>query len=127
MNVEIIYPFLLLIAPFVMAFFLESLVIYFFRLESFGKSLVLSLLLNLASLLFLYVNSMVVGKLGYAMNSLQLPLQVVFFFWWLSILADGFLLQLFAKKAGTQQLYVCSLVMNTVSYLFISIFIRYSH
>ena len=127
MNVDIIYPFLLLIAPFLFAFILESIIIYFFRLESFGRSLVLSLLLNLATLLILYVAGIILLKILNSMNSLLLPLQVVFFFWWLSVLADGFLLQLFAKKAGRQKLYICSLVMNSVSYLFLALFIQYSH
>jgi hypothetical protein len=123
MQIESYYPFLLVIAPFAFAFLSEAFVIYFFRLKPFWAAVGMGILINLLSLGVLYVGSLLVGKLGYTLNGLQLPAQVTLFFWWLSVLTDGLLLQLFTKKATLDKIYLCSLVMNTLSWLFLYLFI----
>jgi hypothetical protein len=123
MQFERYYPFLLIIAPFAFAYVAEALVIYFFRLKSFWASIATSILINLVTLLVLYGSGLLLGKLGYLINGLELPLQIIVFFWWLSIMTDGFLLQLFTKKAVTKNIFLCSIVMNTISWLFLYLFI----
>jgi hypothetical protein len=127
MNLETVSPFLLIVAPFFVAFLLEAFVIYFFRLKRFWASAGIAFLINLLSLGVLYGSSLLVGKLGYEFNGLQLPLQVVLFLWWLSIVADGILLRFFAKNTERKRIYLCSIVMNTLSYFFLYFFITNSH
>lgn len=126
MNFESLSPFLLLVAPFVAAFFLEALVIFFFKLRSFWTSVGLSFVVNLLSLVVLYIGSLFLSKLGYGFNGLLLPLPLVSAFWWLSVVADGVLLSVFSKR-HKQTLYLCSILMNVLSYLFLYLFISYSH
>jgi hypothetical protein len=123
MRLESYYPFLLIIAPFVIATVMEALTIYFFKLKPFWAALAIAISINLLSLVVLYGGSLLAGKLGYSFNGLQLPPPVVSFFWWLSVLTDGLLLQLFSKKAAAKNIYLCSTVMNTLSWLFLYFFI----
>ena len=131
MDIESIVPFLLILAPFAIAFFLEALVIYFFKLRGFWASLGFSILINLVAIAFIYfVGSPLLGALGYDMgqfNGLNLPIQVVAFLCWLSILIDGVLLQLVLRKQDKKRIYLASIVMNILSYLFLHFFIVYSH
>jgi len=123
MRFESFYPFLLLVAPFAFAHFAEAMVIYFFRMKPFWASVGFSLFINLLTLVVLYGCSVLLGKLGYALSGLQVPPPVMLFFWWLSVVTDGFLLRLVLKKASTNSLFLCSLVMNTISWLFLYFFI----
>lgn len=125
MQVESYYPFLLVIAPFALAYFSEALVIYLFRLKRFWPALGIAVLSNVFSLLVLYGCSWFLGRLGFPLNGLLLPVQVVLFFWWLSVLTDGLMLQLFKKDAPTEKIYWCSIVMNSFSWLFLYFFILY--
>lgn len=127
MNTESVLPFLLIIAPFAIAFLLEAIVIYFFKLKSFGWSVVASVAVNLFSLVVLYGCSLLLGKLGYEFNGLRLPLQVILALWWLSIISDALLLQLFSPKTEKKVVFSASIVMNSLSYLFIYFFITNSH
>ena len=131
MDVESFVPFLLLLAPFVIAYLLEALVIYFFKLKRFWGSIGVALLVNLVSLaLIYYVGAPVLGKLGYEVgqfNGLNLQIQVVAFLCWFSIIIDGLLLQVFCKKADKKRIFTAAIVMNILSYLFFHFFIIYSH
>jgi hypothetical protein len=75
----------------------------------------------------LYGSSLLMGKLGYEFNGLRLPLQVILMLWWLSVIADGLLLQLFNAKTDKRTVFTASLVMNSISYLFLYFFITNSH
>jgi hypothetical protein len=123
MRLENYYPFLLIIAPFAIAYLIEAIVIYFFRLKHFWAAIGLAVLINFLSLIILYGSSLLVGKLGYQISGLLLPVQVVLLFWWLSVITDGFLLQLFTKRAESNRIFVCSIVMNTLSWIFLYFFI----
>ena len=127
MTLESTLPFLLILLPFAIAFFVEGLVIYFFKMKRFWSSIGTATIINLLTLLLHYGSSIMLGKLGYEFNGLLLPLQVIFFFWWLSVIVDGALLQLFFLKEEKKRLYVASLVMNTISFLFLYFFITNSH
>jgi hypothetical protein len=131
MDIETIAPFLLILAPFVIAFFIEALVLYFFKLKGFWVSLGLSILINLVSIAVIYfIGSPLLGTLGYEMgqfNGLNLQLQVVAFLCWLSIIIDGLLLQLLLRRQDRKRIYTASFVMNVISYLFFHFFIAYSH
>lgn len=123
MDVQSIFPFLLIIAPFAAAFFLEAVVIYFFRIKRFWASAGISILVNLVSFAVLYGASLLLGKLGYELNGLRLPLQAFLALWWISVVADGFLLQLFSTGAEKKTTWLCSIVMNSLSYLLFYFFI----
>lgn len=123
MRFESYYPFLLIIAPFAIAYLVEGFVIYFFRLKRFWSALGIAILINLLSLTVLYGSGFLLGKLGYALNGLQLPLQVVLFFWWLSSITDGLLLKIFAKRTEAKSIYLCSIIMNSISWFFLYLFI----
>lgn len=123
MNVESILPFFLIAAPFAAAFFLEAMVIYFFKIKSFWPAMVVALAVNLLALAVLYGGSLLAGKLGYEFNGLQIPPQVLLFLWWLSVIADGALLQLLATGAKTKIIYTASIVMNMISYTLLYFFI----
>ena len=125
MHVESYFPFLLILAPFAFAFLAEAVVIYLFRLKALGAALGLGLLINLLSMAVLYGSVLVLGKLGYAVGGLQLPVQVVLFFWWLSILFDGLLLRLFTKNKTTEKIFLCAIAMNSFSWLFLYLFILF--
>ena len=131
MDIESVVPFLLLLAPFAIAFFIEALVIYFFKLKGFWLSIGLSILVNLIALAVIYfIGSPILGAIGYDMgqfNGLNLPIQVVVFLCWLSILIDGFIVQLMLRKQDKKTIYTSSTVMNILSYLFLHFFIVYSH
>lgn len=127
MTPDSIFPFLLILLPFALAFFVEALVVYFFRIRRFWVSLVSVIVINLFTLLLLYGSSLLLGKLGYEFNGLRLALPVLLFFWWLSVMADGALLKLFFRKANGKQVYLASIVMNTLSYLLLYFFITNSH
>ena len=123
MQIESYYPFLLIIGPFALAYFAEALIIYLFRLKTFWASTGIALVVNLLSLAVLYGCGLLLGKLGYVINGLQVPLQVFVFFWWLSIITDGVLLQLFIRKDLRERVFLCSLVMNSFSWIFLYLFI----
>ena len=127
MNTESIVPFLLIIAPFAIAFLIEAIVLYFFKLKSFGRSVIISFTINLFSLAVLYGFGLLMGKLGYEFNGLRLPVQVILTLWWVSVIVDALLLQLFLRKAEKRILFVASIVMNSFSYLFLYFFITNSH
>jgi hypothetical protein len=65
MQFETVYPFLLLIAPFAIAFGMEAAAIYLFRLNRLLTSVGNSIIINLFSLPILFGSSMLLGKLGY--------------------------------------------------------------
>lgn len=127
MTPDSILPFLLILLPFALAFLTEGLVVYFFRIRSVWASLGAAVVVNLLTLLLLYGSSWLLGKLGYELNGLRLPFPVVLFFWWLSVVVDGALLKLFFRKADGKQVYLASIVMNTLSYLVLYFFIANSH
>ena len=127
MTVESMLPFLLILFPFLICFFSEALVIAFFGFRRFWAALGFSIIINLLTLLLLYGSSLLLEKLGYEFNGLLLPVQVMLFFWWLSVLADGALLKLFLPRADTKRVYLASMGMNALSYLFVYFFVANSH
>ena len=127
MNIQSIYPFLLIVAPFAIAFLLEAFVIYFSKIKRFWAGLGVSVVVNLLALVVLYGASLLMGKLGYEFNGLQLPLQVMLALWWVSVIVDALLLRSFSKTIPLQKIYVSSIVMNTISFLFLYFFIANSH
>lgn len=128
MNIESLVPFFLIIAPFLIAFFVESLVIYFFKLKPFWQSAGISIIINLLSIALVYfVASFILSRIGYEFNGLQLRLPVVAFIWWISVIAEGFLLLLFCRNQKREKLFQASLVMNTVSYLILYFIVTNSH
>lgn len=131
MDVESFVLFLLLLAPFAIAYFIEALVIYFFKLRKFWASIGISLLINLLSLAVIYfIGAPVLGKLGYEIgqfNGLNVEMQIVVFLCWLSILIDALLLQVFCRGQEKKRIFTASIVMNLLSYLFLHFFIVYSH
>jgi len=127
MNVQSVTPFLLIIAPFVIAFLLEALVIFFFKLKRLWPALGISILINLVALAVLYGASLAIGQLGYHLNGLRLPYPVFFTFWWLSVIVDGLLLQVFSRRSDARKIYLASIVMNTLSFVFLYLFISNTH
>lgn len=127
MNAHSLLPIFLVVAPFAVAFLLEAVVIYFFKFKRLLPSVGISVFVNILSLGLLYISSQLLLKLGYNFDGLRVPLQIVFAFWWLSIVMDGLLLQLFLPQVQRKTIYLASLVMNTVSYLFLFFFIANSH
>ncbi len=120
---ESVYPFLLVVAPFAIAFLIEAVVIFLFRVKRFWPALGVSLAINILSLAALYLGSLLAGKMGYALDGMVVPLPVLFFFWWLSVMADGLLLQLFTRGQNSERLFLCSVIMNTLAWLFLYLFI----
>jgi hypothetical protein len=127
MNLESLSPFLLLIAPFAFAFLIEAATIFLFRLKSLGLAMGISVLVNLLTLAVLYGFGLLLGRLGYNLSGLQVPLPAVAFLWWLSMIIDALLLQLFLKGKDRKQVFLCSIIMNTVSYLFLYVVVSYDH
>ncbi|RYF81830.1 MAG: hypothetical protein EON98_11895 [Chitinophagaceae bacterium] len=128
MNVESFLPFLLILAPFAIAFFIEALVLYFFKLKKFWGSVGVSVLINLVSVALVYfIGSFILSKVGYEFNGLQLQLPVVAFICWVSIIVEGLLLQLFCRTAEKKTIFLASIVMNILSYAFLYFFIANSH
>lgn len=126
MNFESLVPFLLFVAPFVVAFFLEALILCFFKLQTFWIGVGLSFLVNVLSLGMLSFGVRLLSSLGYAFDGMLFPVQAILALWWLSVVVDGLLLQLFIKKKK-EAVYVASLVMNTVSYGFLYFMIANTH
>ena len=120
---ESVYPFLLIVAPFAVAFLIEAVIIFLFGIKRFWIALGISLGLNLLSLTILYAGSRIIGNLGYTFDGMLVPLQVLLFFWWLSSVTDGFFLQLFSKETKKETIFLCSTLMNTLSWLFLYFFI----
>lgn len=130
MNIESVVPFLLILAPFAIAFFIETLVVYFFKLTSFWAAFGMIILINLISLAVIYFAAgPLIGTLGYTgqFNGLDLPLPVIAFLCWLSIIIDGLLLSFFLKRKEKKQVFLVSILMNILSFSFLHLFIAYSH
>jgi hypothetical protein len=128
MNIESLVPFLLILAPFAIAFLLEALVLYFSRLMSFWGSIGTSFLINILSIALVYfIASFILSRIGYEFNGLQLELPVVAFLWWISIIAEGLLLRPFTRGKDKNSVLVAAILMNTLSYLFFYLFVIYSH
>lgn len=127
MNVQSLEPFLLIAAPFALAFLLEAVVLYLFGIKRLWGAIGSSLLVNLLALAVLYGAGYLMGQLGYVFNGLRLPLQVWLALWWVSVLTDGLLLQAISPGVRSQRIYGSSLVMNTVSCLFLYFFIANTH
>ena len=124
MEFESIRPFLYIILQTIgFVFLLEALVIYFFKIKTFWTALGVSVLINILSFVVLYGGATLTGKLGYEFNGLQLPLQVMAFLWWISVIADGLLLKLLSRKAEKRDYFLPSIVMNTFSFLFLYFFV----
>ena len=128
MNIESLLPFLLIIAPFAIAFFTESLVIYYFRLQRIWGAIGIAVAINLVVLAIIFFAVMpLLAKLGYEFDGLYLHIQVVAFLGWFSSVADGLLLTLFLHKQNRSKIFAASILMNFLSYLFLYIFIVNSH
>jgi len=127
MNVQSVTPFLLVIAPFVIAFLLEALVIYFFKIKRFWAALGVAILVNLIALAVLYGASLLISELGYHLNGLRLAFPVFFTFWWISVIVDGLLLQAFSRRSDARRIYLASILMNTLSFVFLYLFISNTH
>lgn len=128
MNIEGIIPFLLIIAPFAIAFLLEAIVLYYFRLLRLGPSIGMAIAINLFCLaLIVFAVMPLLTNLGYGLTGLDLPIQVVVFLWWFSSVADGLLLTLFLRREAKPKIFTASILMNFLSYLFLYIFIVNSH
>ena len=128
MNIESLAPLLLILAPFLIAFFMEALVINFFKLKSFWPAVGVAIIINLLSIgLVYFIASFILSKVGYEFNGLQLALPVVAFIWWVSIIAEGLLLRLFCRNQKREKLFQASIVMNTISYLFLYFIVVNSH
>jgi len=128
MNTESLIPFALIITPFFLAFFIEGIVLYFFKIKAFWSSIGIAVAVNLLSLVVIFYAIMpLLGKLGYQFNGLELPVPVVLFLWWFSSIADGLLVLLFFKHVEKKRIFSASIIMNALSYLFLYIFIVNSH
>jgi len=128
MNVESLFPFFLLFTPFLFAFIIEGLVIYFFRIKAFWTSLGIAFLINLISIgLINFIGAFLLSKIGYELNGLDLPLRVVLFLCWFSVLTEGFMLQFLARGHDKKTIFLASIIMNALSYLFLYFFIANSH
>jgi Na+/melibiose symporter-like transporter len=128
MNIESLLPFILLFSPFILAFIVEALVIYFFKLRPFLTSLGISVLVNLISIALIhFVASAILSKIGYELNGLNLQVQVLLFLCWFSIVVEGFVLQFLLKKPEKKKIFLASITMNALSFLFLYFFIEYSH
>lgn len=124
MDFESLRPFLIIVLQTIgIVLLIEAVVIYFFKIRRFWAAVGIAVLINLLSLILLYAGASIAEKLGYEFNGLQLPVQVMLFLWWLSVISDGFLLQLTAGKMDRQKLYLSSLLMNTLSFLFLYFFV----
>ena len=127
MDIESVMPIVLLLSPFIVAFLLEALVIYFFKLKRFWVSLGLSVLVNLICIVVIYfVGSPLLGAMGYEFgqfNGLNLQIQVIVFLCWFSILVEGLVLQLLLPKHDKKTIYLASILMNILSFLFLHLFI----
>ena len=128
MNAQSLVPILLLIMPFVLAFLIEALVIYFFKLYSFWRAIGFSFIINILTIgIMAFAVVPIIGKLGYTIDGLQSPPPVFVFLWWVSAVVDGFLLMLLPPRKKNQSVFIASILMNAVSYLFLYFFIVYSH
>lgn len=128
MNIESLLPFILLFSPFILAFIVEALVIYSFKLRPFLTSLGISVLVNLISIALIhFVASFILAKIGYELNGLNLQVQVLLFLCWFSIVVEGFVLQFLLKKPEKKKIFLASVAMNALSFLFLYFFIEYSH
>ncbi len=128
MNIESVRLFAILLAPFAIAFLIEALVLYFYKLKGFWMAICISVLINLVTIaVIFYVVMAVLGMLKYEINGLHLPPQVVLFLWWFSSIAEGLLLQIFLRKVEKKRLFSASIIMNALSYLFLYLFIVNSH
>lgn len=128
MKVESLLPFLLILVKSLgIAFFLEALVIYFFKIKRFWPAVGTAVVVNFVAFLIVIGTCSLIGKLGYEFNGLQFPVQVIVALWWISVITDALLLQLFARKTPQKTIYLSSIVMNAVSYLFLGLFIVNSH
>jgi len=131
MSIESLTPFLIVLAIFLIAFLIEALVLYFFKLKKFWASFGISVLVNLVSLtLIYYVAAAVLHALGYDMgkyNGLNLQLPVVAFLWWFSVVVEGLLLCFFFSRDELKRAFIASIFMNFLSMLFLYAFIINSH
>lgn len=128
MNIESLVPLLLILAPFLIAFLIESLVIYFFKLKTFWLGVGTAFLINLLSIALVYfIAAFILTRIGYEFNGLQLPPPVVAFIWWVSVITDGLLLTVFCRNKKRETIFRASIVMNTISYLFLYFIITNSH
>jgi hypothetical protein len=107
-------------------FLIEALVIYFFKLKRFWASLGISAVVNLLSGVVLYfIGSFIVPKLGYEINGFPLP--VIALLWWVSVIVDGLLLQLVCRNREQKDVFLASLLMNSLSYLSFMLIVSNSH
>jgi hypothetical protein len=128
MNIQSLVPFLLILLKSLgIAFLLEALVIYFLKIKRFWPAVGVSVVVNLLALVVLYGAILLMEKLGYEFNGLQLPLQVLLALWWVSVIVDGLLLSAFSPKLPKKTIFLSSIVMNAISYLFLSFFIINNH
>jgi hypothetical protein len=131
MNFESLDLFLLVLAPFIAIFIIEALVIFFYKLKGFWRSLGLSILINLVSFALIYfIAAPFLSLLGYDLgkfNGLNLSLPVVSFLTWFSIIVDGILLQVLNRQLDRKKIFIASIVMNVLSYFFFYFFIINSH
>lgn len=131
MTIESFLPFLLILAPFLIAFTIEAAVMALYKLKSFWTCLGVSVLLNLISFTLLYfIASPILSLFGYNtanFNGFVLAPQAVAFLCWFSIVAEALLLQFFIRKAQKKSIFSASILMNALSFLFLYLFIVNSH
>ena len=122
---------LVLFGVLLLAFFIEALVIYFFKIKLFWNSVGVSIVVNLISFtLFYYLGSAFLTKLGYdavQLNGLNLPFRGIAFLWWFTTVVEGVVLQLLSPKQKKRDIYLASMIMNAISLFFLHFFIENSH
>ncbi|HVF95707.1 MAG TPA: hypothetical protein VM871_00215 [Flavisolibacter sp.] len=128
MNSESLRLFAILATPFVAVFLIEGITIYSFKLKRPLAAVGVAVAVNIVSfLLFFYAIVPLLGKLNYEINGLNLPLQLVFFLWWFSAVAEGMLLRIFLRRTDPEIIFKASMLMNALSTSCLYFFIVESH
>ena len=113
---EFVLPALIAGAFLLLSCFLEAMVLYFFRISRLGRSFVTALLLNIFSILTLYLLWPLTTRMGID-TARWFPLFPML--WLVSVLVEFMLLRFLARHQTWTKRVLVVVVMNILSFLFL--------
>jgi hypothetical protein len=122
--------YLLLLLPVLLILFIllvEGLILYLFRIGKLMRSIGYAFVANGTSFLFCVFVAGLVNLIGYHVSITSIPLPVLLLFCWLSIIIEAIIIKLLHRTTNTTQVFMASILLNFVTFLFFYLFLLFSH
>ncbi|MGE5520145.1 MAG: hypothetical protein ACM3VS_09495 [Candidatus Dadabacteria bacterium] len=129
-NLLDISVYLLLLLPIIILLLIllvEGLILYVFKIGKLIRCVGIAFIANGISFLLCFFSSGLLKLFGYEVSLTYIPMPVLLFFCWFSIIIEALVFKLFRKNLDTAQVFKASMVLNVVTFFLIYVFLLFSH